>query len=156
MSLTPATNPATAPGLPDAQAPVQLVGIVDDDPLVAGLALELCEGLGVRGVVFGAPSPFLKAFEAEPPGAAVIDWRLERELGAAVFMAARHRFPTLRLVCWTGTEPGLLPAMVRNDPLTVVVDKASGIDAFNDALRWALGADESAISGGSDGPVQNP
>ncbi len=72
-----------------------------------------------------------------PPRAVVLDWRLEREVGAAAFMAIRHRFPLLPVVCWTASPDGL-PTMIRHDPLTRVVGKGAGLAAFETALAWAL------------------
>ena len=45
--------------------------------------------------MFRAPLPFLAALrEWSPPTAVVLDWRLEHELSAALFLATRHRYPT--------------------------------------------------------------
>jgi CheY-like chemotaxis protein len=114
------------------------VGIVEDDPTVAGLALEMCRGLGADAALFPSATPFLQAFTHVPPRAVVLDWRLEREVGAAAFMAIRHRFPRLPVVCWTAS-PDALPTMIRHDPLTRVVPKSAGLAAFESALAWALG-----------------
>jgi len=113
------------------------VGIVEDDPTVAALALEMCRGLGAHAALFPSASPFLQAFTQVPPRAVVLDWRLEREVGAAAFMAIRHRFPLLPVVCWTASPDGL-PTMIRHDPLTRVVGKGAGLAAFETALAWAL------------------
>jgi CheY-like chemotaxis protein len=117
-----------------------LVGVVEDDPTVAALAADVCRGMGVRAALFTSPTPFLRAFGDESPRAVVLDWRLEREVGAAAFMAIRHRFPAVAVVCWTASPPDSLPAMVHHDPMTRIVDKAAGLIAFEAALTWALGA----------------
>ena len=122
------------------------VWIVEDEPAAAALAAELCRGSGVEATVFGAPLPFLTALRGgEPPAAVVLDWRLEHELSAALFLATRHRFPAMRVVYWTGIPPDLLPAMIRADASTRVVDKAAGAEAFEAAVRWAVGG---ALPGG--------
>jgi CheY-like chemotaxis protein len=114
------------------------VGVVEDDPMVAALAADLCRGLGARAAVFASPTPFLQAFRDRAPRAVILDWRLEREVGAAAFMAIRHRFPSLPVVCWTASPPHGLPAMLHQDPLTRVVEKGAGLAAFESALAWAL------------------
>jgi CheY-like chemotaxis protein len=114
------------------------VGVVEDDPLVAALAADLCRGLGASAAVFASATPFLQAFTDGAPRAVVLDWRLEREVGAAAFMAIRHRFPSLPVVCWTASPPHGLPAMLHQDPLTRVVEKGAGLAAFESALAWAL------------------
>jgi len=43
------------------------------------------------------------------------------------------------IVYWTGTPAMSLPAMIRDDACTVIVDKAAGSEAFEHALAWALG-----------------
>jgi len=121
------------------------VGIVEDDPMVAALAMEMCRGLGANAALFPSATPFLQAFTHAPPRAVVLDWQLEREVGAAAFMAIRHRFPRLPVVCWTAS-PGGLPTMIRHDPLTRVVGKADGLAAFESALAWAL-AEPSVTNG---------
>jgi DNA-binding NtrC family response regulator len=115
------------------------VWIVEDEPAAAALAAELCRGSGMEAMVFSASLPFLAALRAEPsPHAVVFDWRLEHELSAALFLATRHRFPTLRVVYWTGIPPDMLPSMIHADALTRVVDKAAGAEAFEAAVRWAV------------------
>jgi CheY-like chemotaxis protein len=121
------------------------VGIVEDDPTVAALALEMCRGLGANAALFPSATPFLQAYSQVPPRAVVLDWRLEREVGAAAFMAIRHRFPRLPVVCWTASPDGL-PTMIRHDPLTRVVPKSAGLAAFESALAWAL-AEQPVING---------
>ena len=53
-------------------------------------------------------------------------------------MATRDRFPQLRVIYWTGSPSASLPAMVREDSWTRIVDKAGGASAFEAAVRWAL------------------
>ncbi len=116
------------------------VWIVEDEPAAAALAADLCRGSGVEPTVFSAALPFLAALRGgDPPEAVVLDWRLEHELSAALFLATRHRFPGMRVVYWTGIPPDLLPAMIHADERTRVVDKAAGADAFEAAVNWALG-----------------
>jgi CheY-like chemotaxis protein len=117
-----------------------LVGVVEDDPAAAALAADVCRGMGARAALFTSPTPFLRAFKDEAPLAVVLDWRLGHEVGAAAFMAIRHRFPAVPVVCWTASSPDTLPAMLHRDPVTRVVDKAAGLAAFEAALTWALGA----------------
>jgi CheY-like chemotaxis protein len=116
------------------------VWIVEDEPAAAAVAAELCQNAGAQATVFRTPLPFLSALRSdEPPSAVVLDWRLERELSAALFLATRHRFPTMPIVYWTGSPPDLLPAMIRDDASTRVVDKAAGAVAFEEAVGWAVG-----------------
>ena len=115
------------------------VWVVEDEPAAAELAADLCAAAGASPSIFRSALPLLRAFrETDPPAAVVLDWRLEHELSAALFMATRHRFPDLPVIYWTGSEASSLPAMIREDPATVIVDKAGGTVAFDDALRWAL------------------
>ena len=119
------------------------VWIVEDEPAAATLAADLCEQGGAVPEVFRAPLPFLLALRSEePPAAVVLDWRLEHELSAALFLATRHRHPDLRVVYWTGSPTEALPAMIRDDAHARIVDKADGTAAFEDALAWALAAVE--------------
>jgi CheY-like chemotaxis protein len=116
------------------------VWIVEDEPAAAALAVELCEASGAVASVFRAPLPFLAALRVDdPPAVVVLDWRLEEQLSAALFLATRHRHPTLPVVYWTGSAAGGLPSMIRDDAETRVVDKAAGTRAFEDAMAWALG-----------------
>ena len=116
------------------------VWIVEDEPSAAALAAELCRGSGVDPTIFRAPLPFLAALRgSDPPEAVVLDWRLEHELSAALFLATRHRFPAMRVVYWTGMPADVLPAMIRADASTRIVDKAAGAVAFEAAVRWAVG-----------------
>jgi DNA-binding NtrC family response regulator len=118
-----------------------LVWIVEDEPAASSLAVELCDSRGLSAVVFPDPLPYLAALRADPPPAAIIlDWRLERELSAALFMATRHRLPRTPVMYWTGSPVDQLPAMIRQDLHTVIVDKAAGTLAFDAALAWALTA----------------
>lgn len=120
-------------------SPRNAVWVVEDEPAAAELAADLCQGCGAEPSLFRSALPFLRAFrEVEPPSAVVLDWRLEHELSAALFMATRHRFPRLPVIYWTGSEATSLPAMIRDDPLTIIVDKAGGAAAFEDGLQWAL------------------
>jgi DNA-binding NtrC family response regulator len=121
--------------------------VVDDEPAAASLAEELCASGGVRATVFHAPLAYLAALRGSPPPRAVIlDWRLERELSAGLFLATRHRHPRLPIICWTGSAVSSLPAMIRDDRCTIIVDKAGGAAAFDHALHWALTAHEPAGS----------
>ena len=114
------------------------VWIVEDEPASAALAVELCEGIGSETTVFRAPLPYLSALrDRTPPHTIVLDWRLEHELSAALFMATRHRYPDLPVVYWTGHPASALPSMIREDARTMVVDKAGGAEAFERALAWA-------------------
>jgi DNA-binding NtrC family response regulator len=119
--------------------PAHAVWIVEDEPAAAQLAVELCSAADVAASIFRTPTPFLSALrDAGEPRAVVLDWRLERELSAALFLATRHRFPDLPVIYWTGSPLVALPAMIRDDPLTRFVDKAGGSAAFEEALHWAL------------------
>jgi CheY-like chemotaxis protein len=118
------------------------VWVVEDEPAAATLAAELCEQGGAVPTLFRDPLPYLSALRrTEPPTAIVLDWRLEHELSAALFLATRHRHPRLPVVFWTGSAPELLPAMIRADERTRIVDKAAGTSAFEDALAWALASE---------------
>ena len=103
-----------------------MVVILEDDAVLADLAAELCVGLGLHLDAYPTPAPFLDAVRADPPAALVLDWRLQDQLGAAAFMAVRHRHPELPVVCWTASPAWRLPQMIRHDPMTQVVDKAAG------------------------------
>jgi CheY-like chemotaxis protein len=136
VSLLDATSePMTA----DADPLNDTVWIVEDELAAAELAADLCEAAGVPASVFRSPLPFLAALRGlSTPRAVVLDWRLEHELSAALFLATRHRFPELPVIYWTGSTARALPAMIRNDRLTRIVDKASGTSAFETALGWAM------------------
>lgn len=121
------------------------VWIVEDEPSAAMLAAELCEASGASASVFRRPQSFLTALSASgPPSAVVLDWRLERELSAALFLATRHRHPRLPVIYWTGSTLGALPAMIFDDPCVVIVDKAAGTRSFEEALAWALAPSDAA------------
>ena len=113
--------------------------IVDDEPAAASLAADLCLAGGAESSVYALPLQFLNDLRSSPPPAVIVlDWRLENELSAALFMAVRHRYPRMPVIFWTSSPADALPAMVLDDRCTVVVDKASGASAFEDALAWAL------------------
>lgn len=115
------------------------IWIVEDEPSAAELAADICEARAVDAQVFRSPLPFLRAFRDWPaPSAIVLDWRLEHELTAALFLATRHRFPRLPVIYWTGSDRDSLPAMITDDPMTRVVEKTAGAVAFESALKWAL------------------
>lgn len=117
------------------------VWIVEDEPAAASLAAELCASAGLEPTVFAAPLPFLAALRDEKgPRAVVLDWRLERELSAALFMATRHRHPRLPVIYWTGSVSSSLPSMIRDDEMTVVVEKSGGAVPFERAIAWAMEA----------------
>jgi DNA-binding NtrC family response regulator len=121
------------------------VWIVEDEPAAATLAVDLCEQGGAATAAFRTPLPYLAALRDRPaPDAVILDWRLEHELSAALFLATRHRHPELPVVYWTGSPAESLPAMIRADAHTRIVDKASGTRAFEVALAWALGSTEAA------------
>jgi len=116
------------------------VWIVEDDAAAAALAAELTEAWGAEASVFRAPLPYLAALrEALPPMAVILDWRLEHELSAALFLATRHRYPQLPVIYWTGSTASALPSMIVDDALTTVVAKADGAAAVERALEWARG-----------------
>jgi DNA-binding NtrC family response regulator len=113
--------------------------IVEDEPAAASLAADLCAEQGAAASVFPLPLPYLTALRSDPPPAVVVlDWRLEHELSAALFLATRHRHPRLPIIYWTGSVRGALPSMIQDDRYTIVVDKAAGTGEFEDALAWAL------------------
>ena len=117
------------------------VWIVEDEPAAAELASDLCTSAGLEPTVFAAPLPFLAALRGEMgPRAVVLDWRLERELSAALFMATRHRHPRLPVIYWTGSVSSALPSMIRDDEMTVVVEKSGGAVPFERAIAWAIEA----------------
>ena len=102
---------------------------------------DLCSSAGLEPTVFSAPDPFLAALRDQAgPRAVILDWRLERELSAALFMATRHRHPRLPVIYWTGSLSTALPAMIREDALTVVVEKGDGAVPFERAIAWAMDA----------------
>ena len=141
------TEPASS-----GSAEVRGVWIVEDEPAAAALAAELCRSCGGKPTVYRTPLPFLAALRGTTvPSAVVLDWRLEHELSAALFLATRHRHPALPIIYWTGSAVGSLPEMIRSDDHTTVVDKAAGSTAFEEAIGWALRAD-----GVHDGALDAP
>lgn len=127
--------------------------IVEDEPAAATLAADLCQASGLPVSIYPLPLPFLTALRSAPPPAVVIlDWRLEHELSAGLFLATRHRYPRLPVIYWTGSHPSALPGMIQEDACTMVVDKASGAAPFERALAWALAeAHDPAREGGPVG-----
>jgi len=136
----------TDAGIVTQQAPGELEGhppiwIVEDEPASAKLAADMCEASGAEPSVFQAPLPYLAALRGEDvPAVVVLDWRLEHELSAALYLATRHRYPRLPVIYWTGSVSTTLPGMIRDDAMTVVVNKTDGSLAFARALAWALGS----------------
>ena len=57
-----------------------MVAILEDDAVLARLAVDLCIGLGLRPDAYPTPAPFLDAVRAAPPAALVLDWRLQDQL----------------------------------------------------------------------------
>ena len=113
--------------------------IVEDEPAAATLAADLCEASGAEPTVFRVPMAFLAALRTgAAPAVVILDWRLENELSAALFMATRHQYPRLPIIFWTGSGTDALPSMIQDNGRTVVVDKAAGTSPFEDALAWAL------------------
>ncbi|HKO34632.1 MAG TPA: hypothetical protein VJY85_12880 [Candidatus Limnocylindria bacterium] len=115
-----------------------MVAILEDEALLADLAAELCVSLGLCPQVYATPAPFLDVVRDTPPAVLVLDWRLQDQLAAAAFMAVRHRHPALPVVCWTASPPRRLPQMIREDPMTQVVDKTTAATGLESALRQAL------------------
>ena len=104
------------------------VWVVEDDPAAAALAADLCAANGATACLFRLPLPFLTALRTSlPPSAVVLDWRLEHQLSAALFLATRHRYPRLPVIYWTGSVRSTLPAMIRVPAVT----KYSGDTAQN-------------------------
>lgn len=125
-------------GTPNRPGPQPRVWIVEDDAAAAALAADLCEAWGAGASVFRAPLPYLAALrESVPPMAVILDWRLEHELSAALFLATRHRYSQLPVIYWTGSTASALPSMITDDALTTVVLKADGAAAVERALDWA-------------------
>jgi DNA-binding NtrC family response regulator len=133
------TAVAVRPTLEPAPPLPATVWIVEDEPDVAELAVDICALNGAAAAVFPDGQTFLAALRsAQAPRVLILDWRLERGLSAPLFMTARHHRPGLPVIFWTGTASSALPTMIRDDPLAVVVDKADGADTFESALRSAL------------------
>jgi len=122
------------------------VWIVEDEPAAAELAADICSSAGLEPTVFSAPLPFLAALrDRAGPRAVILDWRLERELSAALFMATRHRHPRLPVIYWTGSVSTALPSMILEDAMTVVVEKSDGAVPFERAIAWAIDADPGLV-----------
>lgn len=120
-------------------APPRHAWIVEDEPAAASLAADLCEANGATASVFRLPLAFMAAMRAGPaPAVVILDWRLENELSAALFMATRHQYPHLPIIFWTGSGTEALPAMIHDNGHTRVVDKAGGTSPLEYALVWAL------------------
>jgi FixJ family two-component response regulator len=113
------------------------VAVLEDDPHLAELAVDLCARVGLSAATYSSPGAFLGEMTVAPPRLLILDWRFERELGAGVFLTVRHRFGYLPIVCWTATPAQDLPAMVVDDHHVRIVPKSHGIDAFEAAVRWA-------------------
>jgi CheY-like chemotaxis protein len=117
----------------------QPVWIVEDEPAAARLAADLCAAHGAEAAIFHEPLPYLTALRSSwVPRVVILDWRLENELSAALYMATRHRYPEIPVIYWTASVTSKLPSMLSGDELTVVVDKADGSEPFDRALSWAL------------------
>ena len=122
--------------------------IVEDEPAAASLAADLCERNGTSASVFRKPLAFLAAMRDGPaPDVVILDWRLENELSAALFMATRHRYPRLPIIFWTGSGTDGLPSMIQDNGYTRVVDKAAGTSPLEEALAWALNDQSSPTLG---------
>ncbi len=114
------------------------VVVLEDERALADLAVEVCGHLGLRAVVFRTSAAYSGALGARRPRLVILDWRLEREVAAAVYLALRHRFHDLQIVLWTATGERELPGMLGADPHTRVVRKSSGLDALEMAIREAI------------------
>jgi DNA-binding NtrC family response regulator len=115
------------------------VWIVEDEPSVGQLAAEICESVGAMPTLFRAPLAFLLALRGPSmPSAVILDWRLTTELSSGLFLATRHRYRGMPVIYWTNS-PESLPAVIRADELTLVVDKQGGVEPFERALEWAFG-----------------
>jgi CheY-like chemotaxis protein len=115
------------------------VWVVDDEPAAAAVACEMCDSAGLQPTAFRDAVSYLGALRGPTaPGAVILDWRLEHELSAALFMATRQRYPTLPIIFWTGSELGSLPLMVHHDPNVRVLAKSGGSTEFDAALAWAF------------------
>jgi FixJ family two-component response regulator len=145
MGLTDAW-PLASGRTPDPTPATPEVVVLEDDPRLAELAVELCDRAGLSVATFASPARFLGEVGQLSPRTLILDWRFERQLGADVFMAVRHRFGALPIVCWTATPITELPSMLVRDPQVRIIQKSRGIEAFEAALRWAA-ADGSPRSG---------
>ncbi len=122
--------------------------IVEDEPAAASLAADMCEANGAVASVFRLPLAFLSALRTGPaPAVVILDWRLENELSAALFMATRHQYPHLPIIFWTGSGTDALPSMIHDNGYTRVVDKAAGNSPFEEALAWAIDDERSPMLG---------
>ena len=122
--------------------------IVEDEQAAASLAADMCEANGAVASVFRLPLAFLSALRAGPaPAVVILDWRLDNELSAALFLATRHQYPHLPIIFWTGSGTDALPSMIRDNGFTRVVDKAAGNSPFEEALAWALDDQASPMLG---------
>lgn len=129
--------PLTNGHTPDRGSELPDVVVLEDDPSLAELAVELCDRQGLSSATYASPAGFLGEASHTPPRLLILDWRFERELGAGVFMAVRHRFGDVPIVCWTATPTSDLPAMLIRDPRVRIVQKSRGVAAFENAVRWA-------------------
>lgn len=125
------------------------VAVLEDQRQLADLAVELCARLGLRAVPFSSSSRYNAAFRDRRPRLVILDWRLEHEVAAAVYMGLRHRHDDLPVVVWTATGEHDLPPMVATHPYTCVVQKASAIETLEAAIRWAAATPP---EGGGDAP----
>lgn len=134
---------------PEPMTALRQVWIVEDEMAAATLAADVCQASGAAPSVFRMPMAFLAALRTAPePDVVILDWRLEHELSAALFLATRHRYPSLPVIYWTGSSADDLPAMICEDQSTVIVDKAAGATAFEEALDWAVArSDEDTRAG---------
>lgn len=114
------------------------VWIVEDEPNVGQLAAEICELVGALPTLFRAPLAFLLALRGPSmPSVVILDWRLATELSSGLFLATRHRYRGMPVIYWTNSPEGL-PAVIREDELTLVVDKQGGVEPLEQALGWAF------------------
>lgn len=113
------------------------VAVLEDDPQMAAVVVEVCRVMGLRAAVFRTAAAYQAVFHDSAPRLVILDWRLEREVTAAVFLVMRHRWPGLPIVFWTASTERDLPAMVTSDRRTRVVPKTSGVGALEAAIRGA-------------------
>ena len=68
-----------------------------------GAGCRAVRGVGRRriGLSRAAAVP-RRAPRRQAPVAVILDWRLEHELSAALFLATRHRYPRMPVIYWTG------------------------------------------------------
>jgi len=134
------------------------VAVIEDEREPGELALEVCQRMGLSARQYRTSAAFQAAFAERRPDLVILDWRLEREVAAAVYLALRHRFEALPIVLWTGTGEHDLPRMVARDPHTSVVPKPSGLEALEAAIRGAfapaaVAEEETSHDGGVQGPA---